>query len=114
MALLSWRVKPRRKDFAAWARHIPRDGDLLFLRKEEAALLPPGVRMHAKSSALRKKLWTLDRRSWYGYALNGREYFAWLPAGQLEKLNPTELLALAKCQEAAGVPTLLPAEACPG
>lgn len=67
--------------------------------------------VEAKAQAL--NLWSLNVRSWYGYALNGATHCAWLPSGVIEQLPRPMQMQLAKEQIRIGVPTLLEARNIP-
>ena len=102
-------IQPQEHDYLNWIKCVPRDGDLLFFTDQGAnemtdlpfPLLP---REQVKAQGLRT--WTLNARSWYGYALNQAEYCAWLPTGTIEKLNPAQRMRLAEEQRRLNVPTV--------
>jgi hypothetical protein len=105
------KILPTAADFRQWTACVPVAGDLLFF--DAASLrglrLPYPVYTVDEARAQSLDLWTLNMRSWYGYALNRSVACMWLPAGELEKLEPALRERLARAQVALEVPTLIPA-----
>jgi hypothetical protein len=70
--------------------------------------LPKSAKVFPASKTKKNgRLWALNKRSWYGYSINGCSHCAWLKAGALENLSASELKAIAKTQTEAKVPTLI-------
>jgi len=108
MGFVVIKIKPQKKDFAAWTECVSEDCDLLFIAEKDLGLLPKGVKALPAGKAKKNgKLWTLNNRSWYGYSINRRSHCASIKAGFLEKLPVIELAALGKMQIEAKVPSLI-------
>lgn len=104
------RIVPRKTDFQRWQKCIPLHGDLLFASANRKVLLerldsPVLSAADAKAQAL--SIWTLNYRSWYGYALNQAAYCVWVPRGTIETLGDSLQLKIAEEQIRIGVPTLI-------
>lgn len=100
---------PRSSDFYGWQRNIYDDGDLLFVTKKGLNALKPLKAVTFNSKEVRSQghsIWSLNRRSWYGYALHRADYCAWVPPGIVESLSNSTQHALAEEQIHLGVPTL--------
>jgi len=52
-------------------------------------------------------MWSLNKRSWYGYALNQADYCVWLPTGALESFPAILRNQLLKEQTELNVPTII-------
>lgn len=110
-------LAPNLSDFRRWTKIVPTHGDLLFFRSRREANPLEGLGFHllTPDDARRKAgaLWSLDARSWYGYALSRARYFTWLPAGELDRLPDPRLRALARGQRKLNVPSIIPAARVP-
>lgn len=102
-------IKPSQIDFENWIAIVPTDEDLVFLTREKIDLfrnLPfePLTREQVKSQGL--KVWTLNKRSWYGYALDSADYCVVLPKGAIESFDKDLKNELADEQRKLYVPTV--------
>lgn len=103
------KVQPTREDLANWSRCVP-DGDLLFFG-ERAKKLSDRLPYPSVPRAQTKKIgidgpWTLNARSWYGYALNQADHSVWIPAGMVEQLPESLMHELRAEQIRLNVPTV--------
>jgi hypothetical protein len=106
------KISPSPQDLMRWGHCVPRGGDLVFLDSATSKILrdssfPIFTPTEVRAQSL--DLWTLNARSWYGYALGRSTHVAWLPTGALESLAPALQIQLAKTQRRLEVPTLLAA-----
>lgn len=106
----SIKIVPRLKDFKNWTSCVPVSGDLVFLNNttlKNLKILPYPVYTTQEVRDQSLTLWTLNNRSWYGYALNRASHCVWLPTGCLESLPLGTQSLLAKAQVELNVPTLV-------
>lgn len=100
---------PRSSDFCRWQRNACDDCDLLFVTKKSLSALKSTKVLILNSEEVRTQghfMWSLNRRSWYGYALHQADYCSWVPPGFVESLSSSTQHALAEEQIRLGVPTL--------
>ncbi len=84
------KIQPTRDDFKKWIAVVPTTHDLVFLSKPTADPIANSscevlTREQVKSQGL--EIWTLNLRSWYGYALNSAAYCASFSTGAIERLD---------------------------
>jgi len=103
-------IRPSLTDFKKWKSCVPAEGDLLFFDKESAKIFQdlnfPRYSIE-EVRAQGQTLWTLQMRSWYGYALNQSSLCIWMARGSLELLNRDTIQKLARVQARLKVPTLI-------
>lgn len=84
------KIKPVSDNYRQWIACVPEDGDLIFLSKKKFDLFANQpfkilTREQVKNQGL--SIWTLNLRSWYGYALNSAEHCVSLPKGAIESFD---------------------------
>lgn len=103
-------IVPSQSDFRNWSACVPTQGDLVFLDKaalKKISHLPFPVLSTEDVRAQAVTLWSLNTRSWYGYALNRTVGCIWLPRGAIERLGAKDQENLAAAQIRLEVPTLI-------
>lgn len=103
-------IRPSLSDFKKWKSCVPTEGDPLFIDAKSAKdyqTLPFPHYSIEDMRAQSQTLWTLNMRSWYGYALNQASLCIWMPPGALEQLNQGTVQKLAQIQARLKVPTLI-------
>lgn len=104
------KIKATQAEFEKWIACVPHDGDLIFLSKEKAYLLKNESFKFLTQEQVKQQgisIWSLNYRSWYGYALNRADYCIWLTKGILEGLNERVRNQLTEEQALLNVPTLI-------
>ncbi len=103
------KIRADEKDYRRWLACVPRDSDLVFLngRAKEISLPVPLLTVD-EVKGRNFELWSLNNRSWYGYALNRAAYCASMPKGAIEALDEKTLKHLATMQIQMDVRTVLP------
>ncbi len=103
-------IKPKLANFENWIACVPDDADLIFLSTEKFDLLmdyPFKALTRDQVMAQGQLIWTLNFRSWYGYALNYADHCVCLPKGAIESFGQKLRTELADEQRKLKVPTLI-------
>jgi hypothetical protein len=106
-------IRPRKFDYDRWQKTFDASGDLLFSDKDTLDLLKSTGAMTLTKNEVKAqagKVWSLNHRSWYRYALENSDFCAWVPPKTIEKLPAKLLKKIASEQIRIGVPTLLQKE----
>ncbi len=105
------KIIPNQTNFKQWFKCVPQDGDLIFLTNDKCSLFKNLPFAIASKEQLKSQgsltLWSLNSRSWYGYALNQADHCVWLPTGALENLNKDLRAQLLDEQIRLNVPTVI-------
>jgi hypothetical protein len=103
------KIRADENDFRRWIGCVPRENDLVFLnaRAKEISLPVPLLTVD-EVKGRNFELWSLNNRSWYGYALKRATFCASMPKGAIESLDEKTLKHLATMQIQMDVRTVLP------
>jgi hypothetical protein len=106
---MQMQIKPERTDFERWISCVPHDGDLIFLSDKTSTVLPTcrsRILARDQVKAMGTSMWTLNFRSWYGYALNRADHCIWFSKNELAELDESTRRELADEQIRLGVPSI--------
>lgn len=104
------KLKANRNEFEKWISCVPQDGDLIFLKIMDHSILKNHSFEILSKEQIRTthlNIWSLNNRSWYGYALSNSDYCLWLPSGELEGLSLSIKNFLMNEQIQIKVPTII-------